>query len=70
MVDVRKNGLYVLHLVVLGQIVENNGQLPLLQDLHVVLGGGRVLGQDLRDGLGGQAEVLGHLMHSVFFHTQ
>ena len=68
MVDVRKNGLYVLHLVVLGQIVENNGQLPLLQDLHVVLGGLAVFGHDLRDVLGIQLEVLGHLVDTVFVH--
>ena len=57
-------------LVVLREIIKNHGKLMVRQNLHVVLGSGRVLGQDLRDGLGGQAEVLGHLMHSVFFHTQ
>ena len=41
-------------------------QLPILQHLHMVLRRLGVLGQDLRDLLGGHAEILRHLMHSVF----
>ena len=52
--------------VVLGQILKDQRQLSVLQHLHVVFGGLRILRQNLRDLLGGQAEVLGHLMHSVF----
>ena len=52
------------------QVVEDQGQLMVRQDLHVVLGGLGVLRQDLRNGLGGKAEVLGHLVHSVFLNTQ
>ena len=57
-------------LVLLGEILKNQGELRVVKHLHVVLGGLGVLGQNLRDGLGGKAEVLGHLMHSVFFNTQ
>ena len=53
-------------LVVLGQILENERQLPILQHLHMVLGGLGILGQDLRNVLCGDAEILRHLMHSVF----
>ena len=53
-------------LVVLGQILKNEAQLPILQHLHMVLGGLGILGQDLRNILRGDAEVLRHLMHSVF----
>ena len=52
--------------VVLGQILKDEAELPILQHLHVILGRFGVLGQDLRDLLGGDPEILGHLMHSVF----
>ena len=52
--------------VVLGQILKDQAQLPVLQHLHMIFGRFGVLGQDLRDLLRGHAEVLGHLMHSVF----
>ena len=54
------------HRVVLGQILKDQAQLPVLQHLHMIFGRFGVLGQDLRDLLCGHAEVLGHLMHSVF----
>ena len=54
------------YLIVLGQILKDQRQLPILQDLHMVLGRFGVLGQDLRDLLGGDSEVLRHLMHSIF----
>jgi hypothetical protein len=44
----------VLHrraLVVLRQILENKGELRILQHLHMVLGRGGVFGEDLRYGL-------------------
>ena len=70
LVGVREDHLDAGHLVVLGQIVEDDGQLPVVQNLHVVLGRRGVFGQDLADGLGGQAEILCHLMDSVFFNRQ
>ena len=54
------------HLIVLRQALKDQGQFPVAEDLHVVLGSLSVLGQDLRDLLGGDAKILGHLMHSVF----
>ena len=56
--------------MILGQPVKDDGQLPVRQHLHMVLGSRAVLGQDLRNGLGGEAEVLRHLMDSVFFNSQ
>jgi len=56
--------------VILGQAVKDDGELPVRQHLHVVLRGRAVLGQDLRNGLGGEAEVLRHLVDSVFFNSQ
>ena len=65
-VDVGVDALDAVHRVVLGQIVEDNGQLAVLQHLHVVLGGLGVFRQDVGDLLGAQVKVLGHLMHAVF----
>ena len=62
----RKDHLNAGHRVVLGQILEDQRQLAILQHLHMIFWGLRILGQDLRDLLGGQAEVLCHLMHPVF----
>ena len=53
-------------LVVLGQALKDQRQLPIPQNLHMVFGRLGILGQNLRDLLGGDAEVLRHLMHSVF----
>ena len=61
-----KDHLNAGHRIVLRQILENQRQLMILQHLHVVFGRLRVLRQDLRDLLGGHAEVLCHLMHPVF----
>ena len=66
MVDVGKDALDALHLVVLGQVVEDEGELVLLQGLHGILGGGGVLGEDVGDLLGGAAKVLGHVTDTVF----
>ena len=55
-----------LHLVVLGQVLKDNAQLLVLKNLHMVLGSGSVLGQYLHNDLRGDAEILRHLMHSVF----
>ena len=67
LIGVRKDGLDAGHGMMLGQIIKNEGQLLIAQNLHVVLGRRGVTGQDLRDLLGGKAEILCHLMHSVFF---
>ena len=53
-------------LVVLGHVFEDDAQLLILQHLHVVLRRRCVLRQDLRDHLGGDAEILCDLMHAVF----
>ena len=58
--------LDALHLVVLGQVVEDEGELGLLQSLHGVFRGGGVLGEDVGDLLGGPAKVLGHVTDTVF----
>ena len=60
------NRLDAGNLVVLGQTLKDQRQLPISQNLHVVFGRLGILGQNLRDLLGGDAEVLRHLMHSVF----
>ena len=66
-----ENDLDVGDGMILGQPVEDDGQLPVRQDLHVVLRGGAVLGQNLGDDLAvGQAEILCHLVDSVFFNSQ
>ena len=56
--------------MLLRQTLEDKGQLLVGEDLHMVLRRMSEAGQDLRDLLGGKVEVLRHLMHSVFFHTQ
>ena len=61
-----KNGRDAGDLIVLGQILKDERQLPILQCLHMVLGGLGILGQDLRHVLCGDPEILRHLMHSVF----
>ena len=65
-VDVGVDALHALHLVVLGQIVKDDGQLLLLQNLHMVLGGLGVFGQDISHVVGLHAKVLGHLVYTVF----
>ena len=60
------NRLDAGNLVVLGQTLKDQRQLPISQNLHMVFGRLGILGQNLRDLLGGDAEVLRHLMHSVF----
>ena len=56
-------------LVPLSKALEDQRKLRVLQDLHVVLRRGRILRQYLNDGLGGQAEILGHLVHPVLVKT-
>ena len=56
--------------ILLGEIVKNHRKLPVCQRLHMILGRRSVFRQDLHDVLGGKAEILRHLMHSVFFHNQ
>jgi len=65
-VDLGVDALDVVHLVVLGQALKDQRQLPIPQNLHMVFGRLGILGQNLRDLLGGDAEVLRYLMHSVF----
>ena len=62
-----------LHLIVLGQVFKDNGQLLLGQGLHVVLGGMSVLGEDVHDLLGGELlgamlEILCDLVDGIFDH--
>ena len=61
-----ENDLNTGHLIVLGQILKDERKLPILQHLHMVLGSLGVLGQNLRDLLGGDSEILCHLVNSVF----
>ena len=57
------------HLVVLGHIVEDNVQLMIFQNLHVVLGGGHIVRKDLADDLGRDVEILCHLVNPVLYHA-
>ena len=66
LIDLGEDCLNAGRRVLLGEAVENHRQLTGLQYLHVVFRCRGILGEDLRDGLGGQAEILGHLVHSVF----
>ena len=52
--------------MLLGEVVEDNGELPILQCLHMVFGCCGVPGQDLHNIFGWEPKILGHLMHSVF----
>ncbi len=70
LVGVGENVLNAGDLVVLRQIVEDDGQIPIRQHLHMVLRRGRIFCQNFRYGLGGQAKILCHLMDPVFFNTQ
>ncbi len=56
-------------LVVLGQIFKYQRKLFVAQGLHVVFRCGCVLGQNVRDLLGGDPEILGNLMDSVFIQS-
>ena len=56
--------------IVLRQVFKDQRELLICQRLHVVFGSLGVFRQDLRDGLGGKAEILRHLMDSVFLNTQ
>ena len=69
-VHLGKDALQAVHLVVLGQILKDQGQLPVVQGLHVVLGRGRIFGQDVGDLLGVLTEVLGHLVHAILVVQQ
>ncbi len=61
-----QGGLHVGHLVVLGHILKDDGQLLVAEHLHVVLRGRSVCGQDLGDVLGLLAKVLGYLVYTIF----
>ena len=64
------DGLDAGDLVVHGHIVKNDGQLLVGQHLHMVLGGGHILAQNIHDRSGGDIQVLCHLVDSVFLVTQ
>ena len=73
MVHIRIDGLNGVHLVVLGQIFKDQGQLLVGQGLHMVLGRMSVLGQDVHDLLGLKLlgtllKILGHLVDGIFDH--
>ena len=61
--------IHVGALVLLGEHLEDYGQLVVVEDLHMVLRRGRVLRQYLGYDFGGKAKVLGHLVNSVFLKT-
>ena len=61
MVHVGVDGLDGVHLVALGQVLKNDGQLPVGQNLggrHILFG---VFGQDRGNGFGLHPKVLGHI---------
>ena len=73
MVHILIDGGDGLHLVVLGEILKNNGKLLFGQGLHMVLGGMSVLGKDVHDLLGGELlgavlEILCDLVDGIFDH--
>ena len=53
-------------LMVLREILKDVVELVVLQHLHMIFRSGGIIRQDLRDLLRGHAEILRHLMHSVF----
>ena len=61
--------IHVGALMLLGEHLEDYGQLVVVEDLHMVLRRGRVLRQYLGYDFGGKAKVLGHLVNSVFLKT-
>ena len=70
LIRVCKDGLNAGNLIVLCQVIKDHRQLVIVQDLHVVFRSRHIFGQNFCNGLGGQTEVFGHLMDSIFFHTQ
>ncbi len=54
------------NLIVLRQMLEDQRELSVVQHLHMVFGRLRILGQDLRDHLRGNPEILGHFVYPVF----
>ena len=61
----------ILDLVILGQVVKDNGELPITEYRHMAGRGLGVLGQNLHDLLGAYClavdlKVLGQLVHSIF----
>ena len=64
-VHIGEDALDALHLIVLGQVLEDDGKLLLIQSLHMVLGGRGVLGEDVDDLLGVAVEILGHFMDTI-----
>ena len=69
-VDLGVDALDVVHLVVLGQVLEDQGELPVLQHLHMVLGSRRIFRQNVGDLLGVLLEILGHLVHAILVVQQ
>ena len=61
--------LQTLDLVVLGHVFEDDIQLRVLENLHMILRRRHVIGQDLRDHLGGGTKILRDLMNPVFQHS-
>ena len=64
------NGSDIGNLVVLGQMLKYDGQLMVLQRLHVALGRSGILIQNFCDDLGGHTEVPRHISYSIFFNSQ
>ena len=57
-------------LIVLGQMLKNDGQLMILQRLHIALGRGGVFVQNFGNHLGGETKVPRHISYSVFFQSK
>ena len=64
------NGSNIGNLVVLGQMLKYDGQLMVLQRLHIALGRSGILIQNFCDDLGGHTEVPRHISYSIFFNSQ
>ena len=70
MVHVGEDALDALHLVVLGQVFKDVGQLIVLHHLHVALGLCGAFRHDRGDLLGRKAKILGNVSHSIFNQAQ
>ena len=73
MVDISIDRFNGVNLVILSQILKDDGQLLVGQGLHMVLRRVSILGQDVHDRLGGQVlaslfKILCYFMERIFYH--